>query len=63
MANTAGRVLCRTCGKEVSIYDAKEYNLGRRKVYECYECRKEGTTQADGFHVQMCQKMIKECGK
>ena len=63
MGNTTRRVLCRTCGREVSIYDAKAYNLGRRKVYECHECQKQGGSEAEWFHIHMCQKIIKENGK
>lgn len=42
MADTTRRVLCRTCGKEVSVYDAKQYPIGRRTLYECIKCAEQG---------------------
>ena len=47
MVDTTRRIFCRTCGKEINIYEAKSYNLGRKTVYECGECSKQGETAAN----------------
>ena len=47
MVDTTRRIFCRTCGKEINIYEAKSYNLGRKTVYECYECSKQGEIEAN----------------
>lgn len=60
MADTTRRIFCRTCGKEISIHEAKAYNLGRRTVYECFECQKKGMTEAEQFHIGVCIKTRKE---
>ena len=57
MADTTRRVFCKTCQKEVSIYDAHAYNLGRSTTYECMECYLKSATKADGFHISVCQRM------
>lgn len=60
MADTTRRVLCKTCKKKVSIYDAHAYHLGKSTTYECYECQMKGANWADGFHISVCQRMRKE---
>ena len=60
MADTARRVFCRTCGKEVSIHDAKAYNTGRKTQYECYECHIRGTAKARDFQISVVEKFNKE---
>lgn len=60
MADTARRVLCRTCGAEVSIYDAKPYFTGRRTQYECRECAKRGNMIAQNHAVTTIYKFRKE---
>jgi hypothetical protein len=62
MADTARRVLCRTCGKEVSVYDAEAYNVGRKIQYECFECYMSGSRKAQDFHARIVEK-IKEKSK
>ena len=52
MADTARRVFCRTCGKEISVFDAKEYRTGRSVQYECIKCAKQGQRETY-YHVRM----------
>lgn len=59
MADTARRVRCRTCGKEVNVYDAKEYNLGRIQ-YECLECYKRGCKDVTVHILRVAVKYRKE---
>lgn len=60
MADTARRILCKTCGQEVDVTDADSYFIGKKKIYECRRCKLKGSSMADGFHSMMCMRMIKE---
>ena len=60
MADTARRVLCRTCHKEVSIHDAHPYHIGKVTSYECYECYKQGQREAHYHIITSVQRLRKE---
>ena len=60
MADTARRVLCRTCGMEVSIYDAKPYFIGRTTQYECIKCSRKGNSEAQHHVATVLHKFRKE---
>ena len=63
MADSTRRVLCKTCGKEVDISDAKAYHMGRMTVYECFKCQRKGSNEADNFCMERKLKIRKEKGK
>ena len=60
MADTARRILCRTCKQEISIYDAKLYFTGRGIQYECFKCVKKGNEEAQHHVSTVVHKFRRE---
>ena len=63
MADTAGRIFCKTCGKEITEQTAKRYNIGRKIQYQCYECYKTGESEANSHIAITVNKFRKEQGE
>ncbi len=52
MADPIRRVLCTSCGKEIEEHVAYRYNIGRKCVCLCPDCREQGTLDAKGHEVE-----------
>ena len=60
MADTARRIFCSTCGKEINIHYANSYWTGRSTIYECQECYEKGQNYAKGHMAKIGARYRKE---